>query len=157
MSKKEEELKRDNYEETKKGMKEINKILFRNNDDLPDDWTDFQLSPEEVKILKEGENYIEKVLAPNLSIYRKATKEELADNERPIKTVKKEKTAELEINEKQAEKTFSEDEITEINNLLKQKTKNLKLKAEVESKDKYKKLKDEEEKKKREELERLNR
>lgn len=154
MNKNEENFKRDNFEETKKGMKEINKIIFRTNEEVPDDWTDFQLTAEEVKILKEGENYVDKELTSSLSIYRKATKEELMDDERPVKEVKQENSKEIEPEKPQTEQRFSEDEIVEINNLLKQETKNLKLKSEVDSKDKYRKLKAEEEKKKKEDLER---
>ena len=156
MSKKEENFQRDNAEETKKGMKEINKIIFRENELVPDDWTDFQLTPEEVKILKEGENYIDKELAPSLSIYRKVSKEELNDHERPAKeTKKKEQEVEKEKEETQVEdKKFTEAEIAEIDSLLKEKTKNLKLKIEKSDKEKQKKLKYEEEKEKKD-LERL--
>ena len=154
MSKKEENFQRDNAEETKKGMKEINKIIFRENEVVPDDWTDFQLTPEEVKILKEGENYIDKELAPSLSIYRKVSKEELNDHERSDKETKK-REQEVEKEEIQVEdKKFTEAEIAEIDSLLKEKTKNLKLKTEKYDKNKQRKLKYEEEKEKKD-LERL--
>ena len=135
------EFKRDNFEETKKGLREINKIIFRNNEDIPDDWTDFEITSSEAKILKEGEDYIEKVLIPNLSTYRKISKEELLKEEKEIKEHSKEKEEAKEENKSviKGEKTkgkFTEEEMAEMNRVLKEKTRNLKLKTEKEVKDK---------------------
>lgn len=159
----EKTAERDNSAETKQGMKKINRIIFGKNEDFPDDWTDFELTADEVKILKEAEDYIEKELIPSLSVNKKVSKKELMDDERPIKEVKKETKAkemtEIEnkhLDEAQKELRFSEAEITEIDELLKQKTKNLKLKRDMESEDKHKKLKDEVERKKKEEIDRLH-
>lgn len=161
MSKK-EEFKRDNFEETKKGMKEVGKIIFRTNEYVPDDWTDFDVTPEEARILKEGVDYVEKELAPSLSIYRKVSKEELLDNDEPekevVQAIEEVQVEEIEQEEqKESKSRFTEAEIAEMNSLLKQKSRNLKLRTEKVAKDKNLKLKEEEIKKKKEELERLNR
>lgn len=157
---------RDNQAETRKGLKEINKIIFLPNEYVPDDWTEFELSSEEKRILKEAETYIDKELVPSLSISRKVTKEELADNSRPVREISEQekslekKEAEVQkVVEAKKNKTLGEDEINEINMLLKTKAKTLKMREaeEVEKKEKYKRtLEEEEDKKKREEIERLH-
>lgn len=158
MEKKDNNQSRDNQQETKKGLKEINKIIFLPNEDVPDNWVDFELSAEEVRILKEGEDYIDKVVAPSLSIYRKVSKEELMDNERPPKEIEQtQENIELNSAKEAKQSTLNQQEIEEIDMLLKSKAKTLGLKKQDEI-DKEKRLTmSEEERKKKEEIERLNR
>lgn len=147
---------RDNYTETKKGLKTVNRIIFGNNEEIPDDWTDFELSKEETRILKEGETFIEKELIPTLSISRKFIKKgykedkNLKNEEKKLLLQEKETENELVQN-----KELSSDDIDEINLLLKRKARKLKLEGE-ELEYKKLKLKREEDEKKKRELETLN-
>ena len=145
---------RDNYTETKKGLKTVNRIIFGNNEEIPDDWTDFELSKEETRILKEGETFIEKELIPTLSISRKFIKKGYKEDKN-LKMKKNYITRKETENELVQNKELSSDDIDEINLLLKRKARKLKLEGE-ELEYKKLKLKREEDEKKKRELETLN-
>lgn len=154
MDNNEKSSQRDNVKETREGLKEVNKIIFLKNEDFPDDWTEFDLTNDEKKILKEGEDYIDKVLTPSLSINRKVSKKELEDKNIDREIPKEELTQEKDINIRDKE---NYEEILEINNLLKQKAKDLKNQAKEDKYTKLKREKEEDEEKKKKELLERNR
>ena len=133
--KKEEKLER--REQIKSDYKKVNKIIFFPNEDVPDDWTDFEMTAEEFRALKEGEEYIEKQIIPNLSISKKYNPKDFKEEVEEEKEVK--------------ESELKEGEISEIDALLKAKAKSLKEDKEKETK-KEKLEKEEEEKKKQREI-----
>ena len=109
--------------------------------------------PQELSI-----RYREYVSYMATNSYRKISKEELLKEEKEIKEHSKEKEEAKEENKSviKGEKTkgkFTEEEMAEMNRVLKEKTRNLKLKTEKEVKDK--KLKEEEIEKKKEEIEEI--
>ena len=132
MKEENKELKELKNKDIKGDMKKIQKIIFLPNEEITEDWTDHKVTPEEHRILKEGEDYIDKTLIPSLSIYQKP------------------KIGKA--------KTLKESEILEIDKLLKEKAKALKLKEQTEE-EKAKILKEKEdeenEKKKQQEIDRM--